>query len=272
MIKSGVIFLAMIIAALLVVPSALTGNTFVDWRGGFYVSYPEDWFHVPYSTVDIFLQTQGVDPSQFDFDAVLAKKTDRPFFQEPYVFITLNADWQLSGREIDSVLKSISAQYGKDYVEGSLKTADLVFTFNRPVYDRSLNAVAVVRPITTDVANKISMEIRKFYEKGVAVFLCYAPSEMYEANKPIFISMLNSFSTKDLDKVAPKESLKVVDLSQRQSSAAGQAESESGGDGTNTSGGNKTMIILLIVLVVLGAGILSIWVNKKKKTADSKID
>ncbi|MCX6828895.1 MAG: hypothetical protein NT002_06380 [candidate division Zixibacteria bacterium] len=272
MIKSGGIFLAMILAAVMVVPSALPGNTFVDWRGGFYVSYPDDWFHVPYSTVDIFLQTQGIDPNRFDFDAVLAKKTDQPFFLEPYVFITLTADWQLDGREIDSALKSISAQYGKDYVEGSLKTADVVFTFDRPVYDRSLNAVAVVKPITTDVANKISMEIRKFYEKGCAVFLCYAPSEMYESAKPIFISMLNSFSTRDLDKVAPKESLKVVDLSQRKASSAGQIESESDGDDADGSGGNKTIIISLIVLVVLGAGILSIWANKKKKTADSKID
>jgi len=47
---------------------------------------------------------------------------------------------------------------------------------------------------------------------------------MYNDARPTFLKIMNSFSTKDIDKLASKDSLKVVDLSERE--LAGYDESE----------------------------------------------
>jgi hypothetical protein len=253
----------LIFGILAILPAGLLAGTFIDWRGGFYVTYPDDWFHVPYNTVNIFLQTQDIDLTKFDYDAVLSLKTDKPFFVGPYVFIALSQSAELSSAQIDSILRSMSQSYGKPYVEGSLSKTEIVFRYDQPVYDRQTKTVAVASIIRSEYGEKVQLEIRKFYENGTAFFMCYSPTDVYLQYKPVFLGIANSFSTKDLDQVAPKENFKVVDLSQRTDAGPGPRGSSS--DNDDSSGDSSHSITNYVLLPLAIIAILLIVIVKKMK-------
>jgi hypothetical protein len=252
------------IGILAIVPAVALGNVFIDWRGGFYVTFPDNWFHVPYNSVNIFLQTQNVDLSQFDYDAVLSLKTDKPFFVGPYIFITMQEVGELSSRQIDSVVKSMAEYYGKPFVEGSLRKNDIVFHYDQVIYDKETKTAAIASVIRSEYGEKNSLEIRKFFENGIALFLCYSPTDIYTAHKPTFLDIANSLATKDLDKMAPKENLKVVDLSQRKEAISDETRGGSSPDEQSASDRNLLYIILPIAVILILA-LVAIRKMKKAK-------
>jgi len=250
---------------MLMIPSILSADVFVDWRAGYHVTYPDDWYHVPYSDVSIFLIEQNITPAEFDYDAVLARKTEGEFHSGPYIFLTFQPVGQLKDKQIDSVLKFISNEYGLSHNEEPITAPGMVFGLSRPVYDKSLNAVAVKTRVTSEFTDKYVLEMWKFYEKGIALFLCYASKEMYNDAQPIFINIFKSFSTKDLDKVAPRDSAKIVDASER-------TMPSSYGDDSSIPGGEKGLsestrrALFVVLLLVIMAVLLRVFIFKKKKT------
>jgi hypothetical protein len=253
-----VIFLILI----LLMPAVLFGKAFVNWRAGYHITYPDDWHHVPYRTVNIFLASQDVSKAEFDYDAVLAMESDKPFFEVPYIFISTEPVGPLSNSQIDSVLKSISKEYGSEYFEGSLKN-DIKFSLSRPVYDKSLRAFAVKSRMTSEFTDKILLEMRRFYDGGIAIFLCYSPKEMYLDARPALITMLNSFSTENLEKAVPKDSLKIVDLSERELSTYDDSDIPEAGRSKGLS--DKTRRIIFIILLVAFILVLIGFVIKKRR-------
>jgi hypothetical protein len=244
-------------------------NLFVDWRGGFYVNYPNDWFHVNYQTVSKFLLTQGVNSDQFDYDAVLAQKSEGLFFNNPYIFIVSHPMEQMNQKIIDSVIKSISEEHESAVMTASLNS-NATLERNKPIYDKALNAIAIETKIVTPVADKVSLDIRKFHDKGMAQFLCYSPRDMYEQARPIFLSIVNSFSTKDIDKMAPPESLKVVDLADRKDASNIESDIKIDADGKAdfnseiaSSSDEKKYYILILAGLIIGA--ILIFAKKRKK-------
>ncbi|UCD95099.1 MAG: hypothetical protein JSU69_03345, partial [Candidatus Zixiibacteriota bacterium] len=171
----GYIFLIL----LLFLSATAMAAVFVNWRAGYHVTYPEDWYHVPYRTVNFFLTSQDIYPTDFDYDAVLAKESDDAFYKVPYIFLTFLPTGELKPAQIDSVVQALSEEYGRSYKEGSLTSGDRPFALDMPIYDRSFRAVAVKARITSETTDKYFLEMRKFYEKGIAVFLCYAPKARY---------------------------------------------------------------------------------------------
>nr|MBN2277159.1 hypothetical protein [candidate division Zixibacteria bacterium] len=247
---------------LILMPSFLTAEVFIDWKAGYYVEYPDSWYHVSYRTVNIFLQTQEINPDEFDYDAVLAMKSDKPFFEMPYIFLSFDPAGQLSDRQIDSVVNQLSKEYGRDYIEGSLTGTDRNFNLGQPVYDRKLRAIAVKGRVSSEYIDKILLEIRRFYDKGVAIFLCYAPKEMYEDVRPDFLSIFNSFSTRDLDKVAPKEEVKIVDVSQRELDDYDEEDFPEPGTKDLSSSGIILVLIIVLAIILLAAIIFFIFKRK----------
>jgi hypothetical protein len=251
-------FLALLLAAL----PAWT-KVFVNWRAGYYITYPDDWYHVPYSTVNIFLTSQNVSQLEFDYDAVLAQQSDKPFFDVPYLFLTFLPVGELDNRQMDSAVEAFSREYGRDYTEGSL-AQDRGFNLRRPVYDRSLKAVAVKSRITSETTDKILLEMRKFYEKGIAIFLFYAPKDLYNAARPKFITIFNSFSTSDLEAAAPRDSIKIVDPSQRDLNQYNESEFPEPGQ-KQEEGENPKKIVYVIILVALVAAVITYFIITRRK-------
>lgn len=250
--------------AVLLWPSILAGEVFIDWKAGYYIEYPDDWYQVAYTTVDFFLASQNIDRRQFEYDAVLAQKSEKPFFEMPYAFLSYQPVGQLNSSQIDSVLRTISSEYGRKYVEGSLKSGVPKFNLSQPVYDKSLGAVVVKSRVTSEYTDKVLLEMWKFYEKGIAIFFCYAPKEMYNDARPIFLSILNSFSTRDVEKVASEDSVRVVDLSERELAPYDDSDFPEPGKKTGMSARAKRLIFILL-LAVIAFGFVSVVVIKRKK-------
>jgi len=253
---------------LLIIPVVSADESFINWRAGYYVMYPDDWYHVSYRTVNIFLTSQDITFDEFDYDAVLALMGDKPFFEMPYIFLSHVPVGKFSETQIDSAVASIARGYGRMVVNSSLKE-DRVFNLNQPVYDSELKTLAVKSRVTSEYTDKMLLEITRFYEKGIAFFLCYAPKEMYNDARPTFLKIMNSFSTKDIDKLASKDSLKVVDLSERE--LAGYDESEFPEPDSKNTRTNWQRYIFIFLLLILVFGLVGLFVFRKKKTG-LKID
>ena len=252
-----------IIILLLLGSAVQAEEAFVNWRAGYYVMYPDGWFHVPYRTVNIFLESQEVSTAEFDFDAVLAKRLEqKPFFEGPYIFLTHIPMGKLNKSQIDSVLTLIEKVNDRKVVETTLKQ-DRKFNLNQPLYDADLKLVAVKSRVTSEYVDKILLEFTKFYDEGIAYFLCYAPKDMYEEARPVFIGIINSFETKDIDKMAQKDSVNIVDVSKRE--PAGYDEGDFKGPGDKKSGGSWQRYVFILLLLVIVLGLLKIFVFKKKK-------
>jgi hypothetical protein len=253
-----------ILLAFLILGTVISASEiFVNWRAGYYVEMPDDWYHVPYSTVNIFLQTQDVNSYLFDYDAVIAWDNGKPFFESAYIFLVFHETGQLNETQIDSVLKVVESDYETKVTEGSLESGSKTFRLKKPVYDKSRYMVAVKDRITSEHADKYMMEIRKFYEKGVAVFLCYAYKEFYNDVQPIFVDIVNSLSTEDLESVAPRDSIQVVDVTDKELTKYSDEDRPSPGSDEGLSGSMKTWFssILVALVVVL---IVRIIIRKKK--------
>lgn len=256
-----IILVVFIIA--LAVPGAFADEVFINWAAEYYVSMPDDWYHVPYSTVSIFLESQNVSMAEFIYDAVIAKKSDRPFFEVPYIFLIHHPVGELSDPQIDSVLKEVSQDYESEIKNMILDSGDKTLSLNKPVYDQSRKMVAVKSRFSTEFVDKYMLEIRKFYEKGVAIFLCYAAKEDYNDAQPIFAGIVNSLSTQNLSDVAPKDSAQFVDVTKKERSKYDEDDfSEPGKGGLSSSSGRILMIIAGIIVV----GVIIGFIAKRKKT------
>jgi len=255
----GITVLLMILLLVLSLAVSVQAKTFIDWRAGFYVTYPDDWFHVPYQQVSQFLIAQDISWQDFDYDAVLARKTDRPFFQGPYIFMVFQPRGELTQIQIDSVLEELSAEYKSTHKEGAL-VGDVIFPINRPVYDRQQQAIGVKTRITSETIDKILIELWRFYEKGVAIFLCYAPKDVYNEVRPIFMDIFNSFSTKDIDQIQPEDSFEVVDLAGREM-IVGDMDNPDPGRGGGTAEFSKLYYWLALIIIA----VVAVWLIYRQR-------
>lgn len=255
-----IIFMALIVA--LAVSGAYANEVFINWSAGYYISMPEDWHHVSYSTVNIFLESQNVNLTDFVYDAVIAKKSDRPFFEEPYVFMIHHPVGELNDSQIDSVLQEVSRDYKNEIRKAVLDSGDRTFSLDRPVYDESRKMVAVKSRISTEFIDKYMLEIRRFYDKGVAIFLCYATKEAFNDAQRTFVDIANSLSTKDLADMAPKDSAQFVDVTKKERAKYDEDDFSGPGKGGLSAGTGRILMIFFGIIIV---GIIVGFIIKSKK-------
>ena len=131
-------------------------------------------------------------------------------------------------------------------------------TNGQPVFDATKNYVVTKSRISSEYADKFMLEFRKFYEKGIAYFIFYATKDNYNEYQPTFIDIVNSFSTKDIESVAPKEKAVVVNPEDR------KLDSYDEGDFTEeeSNGGFSTIYIIIAGLIVV-AVIATVIIRKR---------
>jgi hypothetical protein len=249
---------------LLISPAIISANTYINWSSEYYVNYPDNWYQVSYGTADFFLTNQNVDPTTYNYDVVLAQSGDPAFFNMPYAFLHSQLVGELSNKEIDSVLNSLSKDYGNEWSSGSLKDVNRNLGMERPIYDRSMKAVAIKSRITSDVTDKYLIEIRKFFKNGVFILLGYSPIDSLAEAQKVYLQMLNSFSDQNLDAVAPKDSFKVVDVSKREAAKYNEEEFPQPGAEKGISDNTKRIIYIVVLVIIVGAVIAAIFMKKKK--------
>ncbi len=187
-------------------------DTYVSFKGKFYIQYPEDWLQVPYLTADMFFSRSGTEPSALNYEAVFAPKSSSPFFATDYFILTVDTLEWLYDYQIDSVVDEMIKTFGKDmeYFPSWDHPTDL--KSNTPVYDKNNKILTVINDVVAgDRIVKKNMMVKKFHDKGVANFYFYAPDSTFEKSKTIFQGIVNSFSTENVNQAVPKEEGQVSD-------------------------------------------------------------
>ncbi|MFH2035465.1 MAG: hypothetical protein ABIJ45_03605 [Candidatus Zixiibacteriota bacterium] len=238
-------------------------ENFVNWAAGYYITMPDDWYHVPYSTVNIFLETQNVDHTVFEYDAVIAPRSDQPFFTGAYVFVIHHPAEELTSGQIDSVLLEVANDYQKRPKNASLKSTNQTLQLDEPIYDKELKTVFTKSRVSSEYADKYLLEVRKFYKKGVAIFLCYSPKELYNDLQPVFLNIVNSMKTDNLEAAAPPESAQIIDVKDKDLPTYDDSEFPEPGKSEGFS--NKKNWLIAILIAFIAVSIIRIAVSKKKK-------
>ncbi len=223
-------------------------KNYVSLSGEFYFNLPDDWVKIDYPTVDLYLAQNNVGDASFYYDAVFAPKTNDPFYNGEYLFLTYDKIGQLSDKQIDSVLATMTKLFGEDlkYFPVANYLTDL--KSNAPNYDKEKKIVSVLNDVSQKAESfKKNLLMFKFYNRGIAKFFFYSPDSLFETSKNDFYDMVNTFSDENVDAALPKENVKIADI-------------ETGTDSDDgSSNGSKVAIFVAIAVV------LFIVIKKRKK-------
>jgi len=248
----------------------ISAKVFVDWRGKFKVEYPDSWSHVPYEKVNDFLIGQGIDPDYFEYNAVLASDSAGAFEEGAYIFITLELVGELGNRQIDSTLRVIAAEYGQSEVsKAPALSGNIGLKEGIPVYDGKAGTVVTKSTINTAKGPKILLDFRKIYDQGLAVFLCYTYEKSYINTYKEFFGIVNSFTTEDLHAEDNADSVKIVDLSQREEPSSMPSDTImkelAEADDGEAEGATKKEIAEVTIPIAVVFLVLAIIVIRRKK-------
>jgi len=254
-----------ILAIILAAASTTSGNTYVDWEGEYYIEYPDDWTEIPYKRVVSFLLSQKVNPDNFTYRLAVSEKAEEPVFGGVYMFISTYEVGKFTDRQIDSTLAAIDEANGIKHITTSLAETTRRFSSRQPVYDESQKAVVIYDKIADAVTNNVLLEMRKFYDNGIVVFFCYAPSDRFESVRPRFLTILNSFSTENLDQFAKSSGeVNIVNVNNRTAADISGSNSETDSADAPRNDLLETILIVLLAVIVL-FGICYVITRKKKK-------
>ncbi len=202
---------ALLVGALIISVN-INAGTYVSFRGGFFIAYPEDWVQVPYLTADVFLSQMGTDQSALDYEAVFAPKTSNPFFATDYLILALDSVEWLYDYQMDSVVDEMKKSFGEDVEYFQIEELPSEFRSKKPVYDKNKKLITVVNDILAgDKIVRKNLTAKKFYDKGVANFYFYSLDSLFEKSRPLFEGIVNSFSTENVQQAIPKEEVRVSD-------------------------------------------------------------
>ncbi len=240
---------------ILIVSQPVSGKVFVDWKAEYYIDYPDDWHQISYKLVDSYLIARGISIEDYDYSAVLALEPGAKFYDSPCVFISYIPTGSLSTAQIDSALNIIGDEYGKKVRKTSLMDDGLNLLYEQPIYDRDKKAVVTKSEMFTAEGVRALLDMRKFYKNGIAVFLCYDYKINIDESVPTFLRILNSFSTENLHEIAPVDSFKVVNLSDREITRDTIVEipAQNGNSEINSTYIIIAAIIILVVVIGLVA-------------------
>lgn len=213
----------------------------------FTISYSDDWYQVPYGAVAQFLEMQEVTDSTFNYSAVLAARENQRFYLGPYIFILFEPAGKLDKDQMELALNAVSAEYGQPYVTDLIDNRVGKFEDNQPVFDSTLNTIVTKSTVRFAGNDRTLLEIKKFYEEGVAIFLCYSPADLYAANEVTYLDILRSFKYVPEGNYAGENKPKIVDVATRTQD-------------TDDSWGSTLSYILGIVLIIL---VVLFWKRRK---------
>ncbi len=212
-----------LLAALLapaIAPTAVA-KSFVSFNGKFHITYPDTWEQIDYRSVDFHLSQSNSNPELFQYEAVFSPASERPFYEQSYLLLTVDTMGELIGGERDSAIASISRGFSGKV--DSLISGDLFADLrpDTPKYDPRSRMLAVQTEIHEGrVTVKRNLLVIRFYEQGLANFYFYAPDSLWQKALPEFAQIARSFTVGAPQAAAPKESVKVANLEKEDSTAS----------------------------------------------------
>jgi hypothetical protein len=214
--KKTISFLFALTCLVALLPGRPAAENYVSLNGDFYISYPDSWYQVDYNTVDYYLYNVQADRESFQYEAVLAERKSIPFYNGNYLILTLDLVGKLDSQQIDSLLADLDSTFGDNkqiYPPGNLLSDLKPGTI---YYDRANKTITMLNNIEdSGQVVKRNIWLLKIYDKGIANFYFYSPDSVYEASKPIFNDIVNSFSTENIAQAIPREDLKMADVNRK---------------------------------------------------------
>ncbi|MFH1700974.1 MAG: hypothetical protein ABIE07_10335 [Candidatus Zixiibacteriota bacterium] len=207
--KWVIIFLAL---AVFILPiGALAGN-YVNWKGGFWISYPKNWEKVDYRIVDAIFSPSDASSDAYNYEAVFAPISSQ-YLDDAYVVIAFDSTGELGKHEADSLLQDISDSYKKDIYKSRVvdKMSDLLP--GQPRLNLKEKSITVISEMafTPEAMMKLLMHM-KLNDAGLVTLYCYSPDSAFEDNKPIFDSVIASLSFDNLKEAQAQEELKFTEV------------------------------------------------------------
>jgi hypothetical protein len=212
-----------LLTVLLVSAMAPTADakSFVSFNGKFHITYPDTWEQIDYRSVDFHLSQSNSNPELLRYEAVFSPTSERPFYEQPYLLLTVDTMGELIGGERDSAIASIARGFSGKI--DSLISGDLFADLrpDTPKYDPQSRTLAVQTEIHEGrVTVKRNLLVIRFYEQGLANFYFYAPDSLWQKALPEFAQIAKSFAVGAPQATTPKESVKVANLEREDSTAS----------------------------------------------------
>ncbi len=234
------------ILLVMVLAGGVQAGDYVSLNGGFRVTYPEDWFQVDYRTVDYHLSQGGTKRMQYDYEVALAPKASPQWNAGAYMMLTIDSIPNMTPKQVDSILQNLAAS-----IDRPINRNHLGMTFDagwRPLEvaywpDQKIGAVSLEPDVKSGDRTR-TLVVLKFCPVGTANFYFYAPDTAWEASRAAFAGIMASFSTEDIEKAFPKETLKVADANRLKEESKGLPKST-----IPISGGLIAVFIALLVAV-----------------------
>ncbi|MDH4156792.1 MAG: hypothetical protein OEW00_05905 [candidate division Zixibacteria bacterium] len=248
---------ALVALSFMLNPGSGAAKNYVSFDGGFYIAVPDSWNQVDYGTVDAYLLRNRAQGTSLQYEATFAPAVSEPFFAGDYLFLNVDTVGELSAADIDSVLSELQEVFGAGvkYAPVGWELTDL--KSSSPVYDADKKLVTILNDVVQyDQPLKKNLMVMKFYQRGIASFYFYCFDSTYERSRPVFMAIVESFSTENLEAVIPQEDLKVVDVEGRDIDVH---------DDTGAAGGNRLLLTILFVLVA-AVLVIVVAVRRRKKT------
>jgi hypothetical protein len=244
----------LLIILLIVLATVITAaaRDFVSFRGGFYIELPEGWDQVDYKSVDLFLSHNQAAVNTFDYEGVFSPTTNRPFFNGNYLTLTFDSTSKMDQKTVDSILADLKTTFGVGIRYEPLGNLGTKLHSRSPVYDKDDSVIFVYNDVEQpDNSVKKNLLIMRLFDRGVANFYFYAPDSTFEDDRYIFLDIVNSFSTENIDSAIPKESVTLADINDRE---LPESKDEAGSE-------RRTIAIT----TVLGAAVIIIIIAARKK-------
>ncbi len=246
----------LLLAVAFTAPPAMS-ETYVNLKGDFYFEYPDDWRLVDHRVVDLHLWKNKAGETTMDYEAVFAPVESVPFYNGIYFVLTVDtAGGAYTQDDIDSVLADMGGKFGQTvrYFPVADFLADM--KSNEPSYDENNQTVTVVSDIVEqgEVIKKHLLAI-KFYEKGIANFFFYAPTDLFEQTEPVLNQILQSFGSGNAEAMLPKEELKIADI---------DVDEQNSGDSPDDGFAISTAVpwILLVIIII---ALIAIMIKRRAK-------
>lgn len=261
---------------LLTLAPDLSAENYVNWKGDFWFSLPDDWEKVDYRLVDRFLAYTDTSRDIFNYEAVFAPSASQLFSEDAYLVVTFEPTGPLSQTEADSILEAIAYTYSESVYDAPIVQLMSDLVPGQPKINKAERSISVLSEMAyrPDAMKKLWL-FMKLNDKGLISLYFYSPDSTYEKNKPTFNEIVESLSFENLDEASEEEqpvftSIGGDSLDDPDLPAGGVAADETGTDAD--SGGVQSLILYAaVIIIVLGLiWILILAPRMRKKSTPSE--
>lgn len=269
-------FYILLFMLILTMAGSLSAENYVNWKGGFWLTLPDDWAKVDYRIVDRFLSYTDTSRAVFDYEAVFAPESLLIFAADAYLVITFDSTGELPKREADSILEAIAQSYGTDVFNAPIVELMTNLDPGKPKINYRERSVSVLSEMAyqPEAMKKLWLYMR-LNDRGLISLYFYSPDSTFAGNKPIFDKILTSLSFENLNEAAGDESLTFTDIggdSLGDPDVTGRTESFDDPQATKGIGSIKNILIVAVLIIIVFGLIWNFIIvpRTKKKTNQSK--